>query len=142
MKPKAKPTQSQDCKRKQACWPLWVQVALAVTISACGLWQDEGVPPGLYGAWETSDPRYTDCYLEISPNLLTFHGKEGGLDINHIDKIVKQKGTPPQFDIHYKNKEKQEYTLKVRFDGSANPPQLQFVTSKTQVWTPRKAYGN
>jgi len=123
-------------------WLVLVALLALLGVVACARCDNAPLPATLYGTWKTEDPRYTGCYLEISEKLLIFHGIDGGLDINHIGKIKKDKGHPLQLDIHYTDKAGQAHRLKVFFDDSPGGPRLRLQTPKTLDWTRRHPHGH
>jgi len=98
-----------------------ILLVLAIFVSFFGC-QPKGpatVPDELLGVWETSAPKYKDCFLELTKDTLTFANRElDNIDVNSISKIEKEihreKGI--LYTIHYENREGEEYKLAFYYD--------------------------
>jgi len=79
------------------------------------------VPGELVGVWETSAPKYKDCYLELTEDLIIFANRARleKKSVNLISKIKKaQRGKGILYTVHYENKEGQESKFSFYYDPS------------------------
>lgn len=98
-------------------------VALAVfaCLFGCQSRDSRTVPGELVGRWETSAPKYTDCYLELTEDSIVFVNEAlaEGYDVNPISKIEKiHEGKQILYTIHYEDIEGQKYKVSFFHDPS------------------------
>ena len=97
-----------------------ILLVLAIFVSFFGC-QSKGpatVPDELLGVWETSAPKYENCFFRLTKDTLTFANIDlDNIDVNSISKIEKihrEKGI--LYTIHYENREGQEYKFLFYYD--------------------------
>ncbi len=93
-------------------------LAIFVSFFGCQFKGPATVPDELLGVWETSAPKYKDCFLRLTKDTLTFANRDlDNIDVNSISKIEKihrEKGI--LYTIHYENREGQEYKFPFYYD--------------------------
>ncbi|MEE8300090.1 MAG: hypothetical protein V3R28_02150 [Desulfatiglandales bacterium] len=83
------------------------------------------VPDELVGVWETSEPKYKDCYLELTEDLIIF-ANEAHLEkrsVNRVSKIEKtDRGKQVlytfSFEVYYEDKKGQKGRFSFYYDPS------------------------
>lgn len=107
----------------------------------CAYWEDKTLPEQLYGIWETDEPRYQGCYLEIRKESLIFHTIEGDSVLNWVTKIE----TVPEpdktlFNIYYEDREGLDYLLSLYYIETEDRDIIQFKNQDQIEWTKRKEF--
>lgn len=79
---------------------------------ACGPSMDDKAPADLVGVWETTEPRYKGCSLEITPERMIFRNPSSAARENRIRGVEKaMEGAKAFYRIHYEDSEGLEYAL-------------------------------
>jgi hypothetical protein len=90
----------------------FLALALPIFLLGCQPQEDETLPQELMGVWRSSAPKYADCTLELSKELIIFTSGEFQ-DFINVNFIIKVERKPERnhvvYTIHYENAEKQRY---------------------------------
>lgn len=105
----------------------------------CSFWEDETLPPQLYGIWKTDDPRYAGSYLEIRKESIVFQTIDGDTNLNWITNIETE-SEPDQtlVKITYKDREGLEYLLSLYYIETKAGDIIRFKNQEKVDWTKRK----
>lgn len=98
-----------------------IVLALATCVSffGCESRELETFPGELLGVWETSAPRYQDCFFELAKHLIIFANLTAidNIQVNCIQEIEEiRKGRRRLYIIHYEDAEGQEYEFPLYYD--------------------------
>lgn len=106
-----------------------------VTLLIINCTTEKQAAPELLGRWTTNNRRYQGCAIEISKDTIAFVTVDGVMDKNDIDKIEIQfeKGTKV-YQIHYSDKDDNDFRLSVVFFPDAPNGQLQLYNQKYLRW--------
>jgi hypothetical protein len=115
-------------------------LAIFVAFFGCQSKEPATVPDELLGVWETSAPKYENCFFELTKDTLIFTNRDiDNIDVNSILKIEKiHREKEILYTVHYENREGQEYKFPFYYDplrGGA----IRFKNQKQIEW--RKADG-
>jgi len=112
---------------------------LLIAVIACF---DDGksrMHDGMYGLWETKEPRYANCYMEIQKDRIIFYNSEQGVDLYHISGIESiPKGIRTLYHIRYKDNNGLEYLLSLFFMHTAKGDFIQFQNQMKFQWSKKK----
>lgn len=118
------------------------KLALCIIVTSflgCQIWKDKTVPEELVGVWETSAPRYKNCFFELKGEMITFNK---GLDYINVNLITDIEKSPEQegilYDIHYEDEEGQEYKLSLFYFKTPDGGVIRFKNQKEIKWTRRE----
>jgi hypothetical protein len=113
-----------------------LSAAVLAVLFGCGLFDDsETFPRAILGHWETDAPGYEQCYMDITETTISFHTIEGTTDVNFIQKIERtEKDGDTVYDIHYENRDGDEFLLSVTLSGANQKGTLQFYNQKYLTW--------
>jgi len=86
---------------------------LIVLLWGCSPGGEESFPLELIGIWNTNEPRYDGCSIEIQNNQIIFSNiHEDHIEFNRIEKIKKsQKNGKTMYNIDFVNKEGLEFNI-------------------------------
>lgn len=113
----------------------------------CGNQKSIITEDGLEGVWKTKEPRYNDCSLALTKDLIIFSSGEifevldafllKSIDVNYILKVRKtsKKGKEDLdlYTIYYESMEKQEFKFSFYFDPS-DGGKIIFKNQKQMEW--------
>ena len=110
-----------------------VYVLLFTLLLFFGCQKEVTVPQHLIGVWETSGPKYADCYIRITEDSLIFGVGEGTELLHTIVKIEDtQKNNGIIYTFHYKDSEGEKWTLSLLYNpDSGGAIQLQ---NRQEIW--------
>ena len=105
-------------------------------ITACTNGGDGTFHEGMFGVWETEEPRYQHCYIEIQKERIIFYNSEQGVDLYRISGIEPiPKGNRILYHINYKDNEGLEYLLSLFFMHTAKGDFIQFQNQMEFQWS-------
>ena len=105
-------------------------------LTACTNGGDGTFHEGMFGVWETEEPRYQSCYMEIQEERIIFYNSEQGVDLVHISGIESiPKGNRTLYHIRYKDNEGLEYLLSLFFMHTAKGDFIQFQNQMEIQWS-------
>lgn len=116
-----------------------IVLALAMFISFFGC-QSKKVstfPDEVLGVWETSAPKYEDCFFELARNLIIFANLTAidNIQVNCIQEIEEiRKGKRLLYVIHYEDAKGQEYKFPLYYDPSKGGV-IRFKNQEQVEWT-------
>jgi len=96
------------------------------------------VPRELYGVWTTEDPKYTNCKMEITEDLIIFSKGVAHILLYSIKSI--EDITPPSskkealYKIYYEDDDGYEYTLSLFYSHTDQGEVLQLQHQKQMFW--------
>jgi len=102
----------------------------------CQSREPTAIPDELLGVWETSAPKYKQCFFKITKDSITFANRDSleGLDVNIIVKIEKTKKEKQiLYTIHYKKSKGEEYKFPFHYDDSKGGT-IRFKNQKEIEW--------
>jgi len=118
--------------RRFACLFLFI-------VTACTSGGDGTFHEGMFGVWETQEPRYENCYMEIQKERIIFYNSEHGIDLYHISGIEPiPKGNRTLYHIRYKDNAGLEYLLSLFFMHTAKGDFIQFQNQMEFQWSKRE----
>ena len=128
---------------KAKIFSILVAVTWILILAGCSLWEDKTLPEGVYGIWETDNPRYKEAYLEITKAHIAFHTIEGDANLNRITNIETEsepESAPEHTLIHisYEDRDGLEYLLSFYYSETSDGPVIRFKNQKEMDWTKRK----
>ncbi len=100
---------------------LFLTLVILILFFGCQAKENKTVPDELVGVWRTSAPKYEDCYLELTKDLIIFVNENilQNMDANSIYKIKKaDKDKNILYTIYYKNDEGLKYQFSFYYDPS------------------------
>jgi len=117
-----------------------ILLVLAIFVSFFGC-QSKGpvtFPDELLGVWETSAPKYKDCFFELTENSIIFanltsvnKAHVSRNSIRKFEKIQKEKGL--LYTIHYEDAKGQEYKFPFYYDPSKGGA-IRFMNQEQIEW--------
>ena len=116
-------------------------MVLAICVLAgCQALHDDSVPPELVGRWYTDAPGYEVCYTQITETTIDFYTAERTLrqyTIHRVERTIKEKDDASHdvLDIHYQDKDGEDYLLSVVLLQEGGRNRLQFFHQPHLVWT-------
>lgn len=119
-------------------WRLKAFILLVVVsvLFGCHLWHWNKVPEELIGEWVTAEPRYQDRILKITGDGIVFFTSPDYLDLNIITRIkVIQENGETLYEIHYRNSERQKYTLSLYIISKPEGNAIRFKNQPKFEWT-------
>ena len=98
---------------------LFLTLVILILFFGCQAKENRTVPDELVGVWRTSAPKYEDCYLELTKDLIIFVNENflQNMDANSIYK-VKKDDKDLLYTIYYKNDEGLKYQFSFYYDPS------------------------
>lgn len=115
---------------------IWVRFLILAALVGCGP-RNHTIPDDLVGVWKTSDPKYTDRFLELTKYEIIFGTGDGYADINSVVKVHKlQKGRTTQYTISYVSRDGLRYRVSLFYDPVSGDLRLQ---NQTRIsWTKQR----
>jgi len=120
---------------------LLILVGLAVVAVVAGrlLYQQgfdsKTVPTELVGLWTTADPSYSDRYLELQPDSITFGtGGTSFIKYSIIGVVRQEAGGGEAYEIHFRGVDGAKFSREIVLAGSGD--KLFFRSQPEVVWTP------
>lgn len=105
-------------------------------ITACTNDVDGTFHEGMLGFWETEEPRYQSCYMEIQEERIIFYNSEQGVDLYRISGIEPiPKGNRTLYHINYKDNDGLEYLISLFFMHTAKGDFIQFQNQMEFKWS-------
>ena len=93
------------------------------------------MPKEIIGHWETDASGYESCFMDINESTISFHTVEGTTDVNFIQRVERsEKDGEKVYDIHYENRDGDEFLLSVTLQGGGKKVSLQFYNQKYLTW--------
>ncbi|MFO7914468.1 MAG: hypothetical protein R6U43_02110 [Candidatus Krumholzibacteriales bacterium] len=93
------------------------------------------VPDKLIGRWETDNPRYKGCFLELEKNSVTFVPGEGRVSVNSLKKIELSREEGSQlYTLFYTGGADRNGTLKLYYESSGGGV-IRLKSRKQIEWT-------
>jgi hypothetical protein len=90
-------------------------VSLLLILAISFVWHcgyERSAPNELVGVWKTQDPKYTNRFLEIDTDTITFGTGEGTFETYTIKKIKKGHETKGMlYTVHYEDEAGNTYTF-------------------------------
>ena len=115
---------------------LFFLVLLAFTL-ARGASEKRGLPDPLLGVWQSPDPHYADCYMEITPATIQFGNAQRGYLLYFVSSFqeVSQDGQPTYL-IFYTDLKGVKYQMSMRH--APKPKETIYFKNQPKVlWTRR-----
>ncbi len=92
------------------------------------------VPTELIGLWTTADPSYSDRYLELQPDSITFGtGGTSSIKYSIIGVVRQEAGEGEAYEIHFRGVDGAKFSREIVLAGSGN--KLYFRSQAEVVWT-------
>ncbi len=92
------------------------------------------VPTELIGLWTTADPSYSDRYLELQPDSITFGtGGTSSIKYSIIGVVRQEAGEREAYEIHFRGVDGAKFSREIVLAGSGN--KLYFRSQAEVVWT-------
>ena len=113
-----------------------ILLILIVLISACPSSKEKSFPQELIGLWETDEPRYDGCSIEISDNQIIFSNiHENYTEYNKITGIEKSvEDGEILYNIDYENKEGLEYKSSLVYMKTGGREVIHYKNQKDVQW--------
>jgi len=93
------------------------------------------VPTELVGLWTTADPSYSDRYLELQPDSITFGtGGTSSIKYSIIGVVRQEAGEGEAYEIHFRGVDGSKFSREIVLAGSGD--KLFFRSQPEVVWTP------
>ena len=120
---------------------LLILLGLAVVAVVAGrLLYEQGfdsktVPTELVGLWTTADPSYSDRYIELQPDSITFGtGGTSSIKYSIIGVVRQEAGEGEAYEIHFRGVDGAKFSREIVLAGSGD--KLFFRSQPEVVWTP------
>jgi len=95
------------------------------------------LPAELVGLWTTADPSYSDRYLELQPDTITFGtGGTSSIKYSIIGVARPEAGEDEAYEIHFRGVDGAKFSREIVLAGSGD--NLFFRSQPEVVWTPFK----
>ena len=92
------------------------------------------VPTELVGLWTTTDPSYSDRYLELQPDSITFGtGGTSSIKYSIIGVVRQEAGEAEAYEIHFRGVDGAKFSREIVLAGSGD--KLFFRSQPEVVWT-------
>ena len=112
---------------------------LAILLLGCQAFDSRTVPQQLIGTWETTEPRYASCTLQITEESLIFTNGIKFVEVNPIRRITRvEEGKGVLYNIEYKNKEGGEFGLSLYCIHSGKLEIIRFKHQPNIEWVRRR----
>ncbi len=108
-------------------------------LSGCSFWNKEPFPQELTGLWETDEPRYKGCSVEISEDQIIFSNlNEDYIDINTIKGVKKSvEENATVYHIDFENKEGLEYNFSLFYMKKGDKEIFHYKNQTDVLWVKR-----
>lgn len=113
-----------------------ILLILIILLSGCPSRNEESFPQELIGLWETDEPRYDGCSIEISDNQIIFsNSHENYTEFNRITGIEKSvEDGKILYNIDYENKEGLEYKSSLVYMKKGESEVIHFKNQEDVKW--------
>jgi hypothetical protein len=114
---------------------LFFLVLLAFTL-ARGASEKRGLPDPLLGVWQSSDPKYANCYMEITPATIQFGNVQRGYLLYFVSSFENVSEGGGTYLIHYTDLQGVKYQMSL--SHKPKPRETIYFTNQPKVlWTRR-----
>ena len=132
-----------DPKGLSTGWILLIVLGLAIVAVVAGRmlyhqgFDSKTLPAELVGLWTTADPNYSDRYLELQPDTITFGtGGTSSIKYSIIGVVRPEAGEGEAYEIHFRGVNGTKFSREIVLSGSGE--KLFFRSQPDVVWTPFK----
>ena len=110
-----------------------IVLLLLAGLLACGRSHDV-LPEEVCGRWITDDPKYVDCYMDISNEHVSFGNQDANLDMYWIVDVKREgQGAEVRYTLTYLDSTEEESTFV--FDHLITRAAIRVTHSPKRIWT-------
>jgi len=114
---------------------LFFLVMLAFTL-ARGASEKRGLPDPLLGVWQSSDPHYADCFMEITPATIQFGNAQRGYLLYFVSYFQEVSEGGSTYLIHYTDLKGVKYQMSLSYKPRPQAT-IYFKNQPKVLWTRR-----